>query len=76
MLAPDWFMKISLRLVALPAFLLLTLEARATIGTSFQAQLGNPSGATSDPANRANYLLPRPQYTLGYNDTTRRHRSR
>ncbi len=29
--------------------------------------LGNPSGATSDPANTTNYLLVRPQFTSGYN---------
>ena len=29
--------------------------------------LGNPSGATSDPANATNYLLTRPEFTTGYN---------
>ncbi len=29
--------------------------------------LGNPSGATSDPANATNYLLAHPEYTVGYN---------
>jgi endonuclease G len=29
--------------------------------------LGNPSGATSDPANATNYLLIHPQYATGYN---------
>ena len=29
--------------------------------------LGNPSGATSDPANATNYLLVRPEFTTGYN---------
>ncbi|HET9505739.1 MAG TPA: DNA/RNA non-specific endonuclease [Hymenobacter sp.] len=29
--------------------------------------LGNPSGATSDPANTTNYLLIHPQYATGYN---------
>ena len=29
--------------------------------------LGNPSGATSDPANATNYLLARPEFTAGYN---------
>lgn len=32
--------------------------------------LGNPSRATSDPDNRANYLIVRPQYALSYNDQT------
>jgi endonuclease G len=31
--------------------------------------LGNPSGATSDPANATNYLLIHPQYATGYNAT-------
>ena len=29
--------------------------------------LGNPSGATSDPANATNYLLVHPEFTIGYN---------
>ena len=29
--------------------------------------LGNPSGATSDPANANNYLLVHPEFTIGYN---------
>ena len=29
--------------------------------------LGNPSGATSDPANATNYLLTRPEFAIGYN---------
>ncbi|WP_310390899.1 DNA/RNA non-specific endonuclease [Hymenobacter sp.] len=28
--------------------------------------LGNPSGATSDPANANNYLLTHPEFTIGY----------
>ena len=31
--------------------------------------LGNPSGATSDPANATNYLLVHPEFTIGYNAT-------
>lgn len=30
--------------------------------------LGNPSGATADPANRGNYLLAKPYFALSYND--------
>jgi endonuclease G len=30
--------------------------------------LGNPSNATADPANRDNYLMVKPYYTLSYND--------
>ena len=29
--------------------------------------LGNPSGATSDPANATNYLLVHPEFSIGYN---------
>ena len=29
--------------------------------------LGNPSNATTDPANQTNYLIERPQYALSYN---------
>ncbi len=47
------------------------LPVRATIGVPLQAQLGNPSGATTDAASRNNYLIARAQYALGYNDTTR-----
>jgi endonuclease G len=32
--------------------------------------LGNPSGATSDPANRNNYLMVKPFYALSYNDAS------
>lgn len=32
--------------------------------------LGNPSRATSDPSNRANYLMVKPYYALSYNDVT------
>jgi endonuclease G len=31
--------------------------------------LGNPSGATPDPANRENYLMVKPYYALAYNNT-------
>src|SRR5436853_3519840 len=30
--------------------------------------LGNPSGATADPANRNNYLMVKPHFALSYND--------
>jgi hypothetical protein len=35
---------------------------------SAQMLLGNPSGATTDPGNRANYLMLKPYYALSYND--------
>lgn len=34
---------------------------------SVQMLLGNPSGATSDPSNRNNYLMVKPYYALSYN---------
>jgi DNA/RNA endonuclease G (NUC1) len=57
-------------LVALAA-LQLAGVARATIGTALQSQLGNPSGATAVATATTNYLIPRDQYTLGYNSVTR-----
>lgn len=39
-----------------------------TPAAKLNAGLGNPSGATSDPSNRDNYLLVKPQYVLSYND--------
>jgi len=45
--------------------------ARATIGTTLQSQLGNPSSATSVATATTNYLITRPQYALSYNNTTR-----
>ncbi|HVU33968.1 MAG TPA: DNA/RNA non-specific endonuclease, partial [Opitutaceae bacterium] len=51
--------------------LLFAVVAHATIDVALQTQLGNPSGATADPANHAHYLIQRPQYGLDYDDTTR-----
>ena len=53
------------------AVLQLAGVARATIGTALQSQLGNPSGATAVATATTNYLIPRAQYTLAYNNTTR-----
>ncbi len=52
-------------------FVLLAAVAQATINPALQMQLGNPSGATADPANRTRHLIQRAQYALDYNDTTR-----
>jgi DNA/RNA endonuclease G (NUC1) len=49
----------------------LASVARATIGTTLQSQLGNPSSATAVATATTNYLIARPQYTLSYNNTTR-----
>lgn len=59
------------RFVLSALFSVLTAVAvHATIGTSLQMQLGNPSAAAVDPSNHAHYLIERPQYALDYNDTT------
>ncbi len=40
----------------------------ATLPATAHMLLGNPSGATTDPANRANFLMVKPYYALAYND--------
>jgi len=42
--------------------------AQADPSTLANIALGNPSGATSDRANKNNYLIEKPQYALSYND--------
>ena len=64
-------MKILPRFLALIFALIVGPEARAIIGTAFQAQLGNPSAAAADATQRDNFLLARPQYVLGYNNAAR-----
>ncbi|MSU50844.1 MAG: hypothetical protein EXS37_17445 [Opitutus sp.] len=64
-------MKIFHRPLVLFLALLTAIAAHATIGTTLQMQLGNPSGATVDPANQTRYLIQRAQYALDYNATTR-----
>jgi endonuclease G len=44
-----------------------TLPTTGTHADNDNLLLGNPSGATSDPANTTNYLLIHPQYATGYN---------
>ncbi len=58
-------------LLTFVSVLLLNVAAYGTIGAGLQMQLGNPSNATTDPANHTRYLIERPQYSLDYNDTTR-----
>jgi len=43
--------------------------SQAPTSPSDNLALGNPSGATSDPANASNYLLIRPEYAEGYHAT-------
>jgi endonuclease G len=42
----------------------------AAVAVSPNLLLGNPSSATSDPANRNNYLMVKPFFALSYNDST------
>jgi DNA/RNA endonuclease G (NUC1) len=42
----------------------------AKLGVDYQMALGNPSGATTDPLIRTNYLVSRSQFVLSYNDDT------
>ena len=41
----------------------------AASSSSVNMLLGNPSGATPDPANKNNYLMVKPYFTLSYNDS-------
>src|SRR5690348_5776487 len=49
-------------------------QARLSVPVSMDAAanalLGNPSGATTDPGDRSNYLMVKPYFTVAYNDTT------
>jgi endonuclease G len=42
----------------------------STPPTSPNLLLGNPSGATSDPANQNNYLMVKPYFALSYNNSS------
>lgn len=55
--------------IALAAF--FASPGHATLGTSFQAQLGNPDNAATSTADPQRYLIARPQYSLSYNNTLR-----
>ena len=55
-------------LVGASALVFAVLQVRATIGTSLQMQLGNPSGATANPNNHDHYLIQRPVESLDYSD--------
>ncbi|QQS32171.1 MAG: DNA/RNA non-specific endonuclease [Acidobacteriota bacterium] len=45
----------------------LNLNVNAPLPNENPLLFGNPSNATSDPANQNNYLIERPAYTLSYN---------
>jgi endonuclease G len=51
------------------ALLATLVPAGAIIDTNLQMQLGNPSGATTDPGNTNNYLIVRAVEAIGYNAT-------
>jgi endonuclease G len=55
-------------LVSASALFFIVLQVGATIGTSLQMQLGNPSGATADPNNHNHYLIQRTVESLDYSD--------
>jgi endonuclease G len=44
----------------------IALTVNAPRDPSEHMVMGNPSGATTDPANPTNYLLPKPQYVMSY----------
>src|SRR5947208_8290264 len=56
------------RATLLSLALLTALTLRATINSSLQMQLGNPSNATADSTNHNSYLLSRAQYALSFSD--------
>jgi uncharacterized repeat protein (TIGR01451 family) len=43
-------------------------SSHAILGDNAQLQLGNPSGATADPANHDHYLVLHPVFTVDYSD--------
>ncbi|TDN39265.1 DNA/RNA non-specific endonuclease [Hymenobacter sp. UV11] len=62
-----------LRRAALATLVLLvtacskTEDATPTVDTNDNMALGNPSGAVNSTSSPTNYLLTKPQYTVGYN---------
>jgi len=59
----------SLRIVSLLVALFATTVAGfATIGATYQMQLGNPSNATTTTTDHSHYLIQRDQYAMDYND--------
>jgi DNA/RNA endonuclease G (NUC1) len=54
--------------VSLAVFFISMLQVRAIIGTAYQMQLGNPSGATADPNNHNHYLIQRTVEAMDYSD--------
>jgi DNA/RNA endonuclease G (NUC1) len=55
-------------LTGVAASLALVTSARAIIGTSYQMQLGNPTGAIVDTNNHDHYLIQRTVQALDYSD--------
>ena len=58
------FIFLALSVIAVPS------GSWARLGVEYQMALGNPSGATTDPLVRTNYLISRSQFVLSYNDDT------
>ena len=56
-------------LVGASALVFAVLQVGATIGTSLQMQLGNPSSATANATNHHHYLIQRTVEAIDYSDT-------
>ena len=63
-----WGLRLKQFLLCWSIWLLAGQPARALIGTAYQLQLGNPSGATANPANHQHFLLERSVAACDYND--------
>jgi DNA/RNA endonuclease G (NUC1) len=57
------------RAVSFSLLLCAAMNASAIINSSLQMQLGNPSGATTDPNNHSHYLIQRTVEAIDYNDS-------
>jgi endonuclease G, mitochondrial len=60
--------RLCLVVVSMAALLISMLQVHAIIGTAYQMQLGNPSGATADPNNHNHYLIQRTVEAMDYSD--------
>jgi DNA/RNA endonuclease G (NUC1) len=61
-------LKLFKRTLCLFAVAMLASGVEATINQALQMQLGNPSGAVTDPNNRNNFLIQRTVLASGYSD--------
>ncbi len=56
-------------IVSVLALFLPVFQAAAIIDATLQMQLGNPTGATTDPNNHSHYLIQRTVEAIDYSDT-------